>query len=163
MSSRLPSGPVGVAHAVDAVDTDRRGPLTLRTGGPIAALAPHVRHPVRMPGAHRRAGAWAGEGGAHSCTVTEVIVTSCTGRSLAPVGTAAITSTTARLASSATRPKMVCLPVSPVVAATEMKNWEPLVPPTTPVIGSRRLPALAIASRYGASKDSSGWISSSKV
>ena len=47
---------------------------------------------------------------------------------------------------------MLCLKFSQVVGATVMKNCEPFV------LG----PALAIASRYGRSKDSSGWNSSSK-
>jgi hypothetical protein len=60
---------------------------------------------------------------------------------------------TALLSSSTTSPKIVCLKFSQVVAATVMKNCEPLVPG----------PALAIASRYGRSKLSSGWNSSLKV
>jgi len=72
-------------------------------------------------------------------------------------------STTARLSSSATRPKIVCLPVSHGVATVVMKNCEPLVPSTSPVIGLRRLPAFAIARRYGWSNCSSGWISSLNV
>src|SRR5699024_2562496 len=61
------------------------------------------------------------------------------------------------LASSATSPKMVCLPLSHGVSAVVMKNCEPLVP--RPIC----LPALAMASRYLRSNWSSGWISSSKV
>ena len=75
----------------------------------------------------------------------------------------AIASTTARLASSATLPKIVCLPLSHWVGATETKNCEPLVPPTWPVVALRRVPALAIARRYGLLNDSSGWISSSNL
>src|SRR3954470_24943494 len=82
--------------------------------------------------------------------VTLSIVTSSTGRSRPSVFSPAILSTTARLSASATSPKMVCLPVSHVVAATVMKNCDPLVPG----------PALAIASRYGFVKPSSGGISS---
>src|SRR3954463_15074716 len=82
--------------------------------------------------------------------VTLSIVTSLAGRSRPSVFSPAILSTTARLSASATSPKMVCLPVSQVVGATVMKNCDPLVPG----------PALAIASRYGLVKPSSGWISS---
>ena len=52
--------------------------------------------------------------------VTEVIVTSSTGRSCAPVLALAIESTTARLSASATSPKMVCLRVSHEVGTTRM-------------------------------------------
>ena len=57
-------------------------------------------------------------------------------------------------ASSATWPKMVCRLFRCGVGATVMKNCEPLVVPG---------PAFAIASRYGRSKRSSGWNSSSNL
>ena len=65
------------------------------------------------------------------------MTTGSTGRSIGPVGVVAIASTTSREASSATSPKMVCLPVQAGSGPTVMKNCEPLVPG----------PALAIASR----------------
>ena len=83
--------------------------------------------------------------------VTDCSTTGVTGRSPGAVGTwviALITSTP-----SMTSPKIVCLPFSHGVAATVMKNCEPLVPG----------PALAIASRYGLSNRRSGWISSANL
>ena len=53
----------------------------------------------------------------HPETVTRSMTTSSTGLSFAPVGTAAIVSTTSRLGPSATSPKIVCLPCSHVVGA----------------------------------------------
>jgi hypothetical protein len=82
--------------------------------------------------------------------VTEVIVMSWTGRSCGPVLAVAIVSTTLRLWSSATSPKIVCLRLRCGVAPTVMKNCEPFVPG----------PAFAIASRYGRLNASSGWNSS---
>src|SRR5690606_39641231 len=45
LRGRLPGR---LAHAVDALDADRGGALALRARGTAAALAPHVRHPVRV-------------------------------------------------------------------------------------------------------------------
>ena len=72
----------------------------------------------------------------------EVITESSTGRSWPPVRTLLSSSTTFLEASSATSPKMVCLPCNHVVGAVVMKNCEPLVPvsythltlPTTPYV-----------------------------
>ena len=50
------------------------------------------------------------------------------GRSVLSVGVAEIASTTALDSSSATAPKIVCLPCSHAVGAVVMKNYEPLVP-----------------------------------
>lgn len=61
-------------------------------------------------------------------TVTPVMTTSSSGRSRGSVATAEIASTTALEASSATAPKIVCLPWSHSVGAVVMKNCEPLVP-----------------------------------
>ena len=69
----------------------------------------------------------------------EVTTQSSTGRSMPPVRTLFSSSTTFRDASSASFPKMVCLPCSQVVGAVGMKNWDPLVPLRL------RLPSLAIA------------------
>ena len=86
-----------------------------------------------------------------------MITQSSTGRSWPPVRTVLSSSTTFLDSSSATSPKMVCLPCNQVVGAVVMKNCEPLVP--RPL----RVPAFAMASMYGALKFSSGWISSSKL
>ena len=72
----------------------------------------------------------------------ELNFTACTGLSFAPVLTAAIASITFWLAASFTSPKIECLRFSQAVAATVIKNCDPLV------FG----PAFAIASRYGLSK-----------
>src|SRR5690606_16520551 len=104
---------------------------------------------------HRPAGA-AGLGEDHSLSrwmVTDSKTTSWVGRSLASVGTWEIATATSRLSSSATSPKMVCMPSSHGVGTVVMKNWDPFV------FG----PELAMASLPGSSKIRSGWISSSKV
>jgi hypothetical protein len=81
------------------------------------------------------------------------MTTGSTGRSPAPVLTLPIASTTSREAWSATSPKIVCLRFRCGVGPRVMKNCEPLVAG----------PALAMASRYGLSKTSSGCGSSLKV
>src|SRR5690606_38784707 len=120
-----------------------------RSGGTVGrryGSGPH--HPLAAPARARRRS----EGTAQVIS-TRSSTTSCRGRSFASVGTAAIASTTRADSSSATWPKIVCLKLRCGVGATVMKNCEPFVPG----------PALAIASRYGRSKVSSGWNSSGKV
>ncbi len=57
-----------------------------------------------------------------------LMVTSSTGRSPIPVRTPSMASTTFLDSSSATSPKMLCLPCSQPVGMVVMKNCEPLVP-----------------------------------
>src|SRR5690606_38764057 len=92
-----------------------------------------------------------------SVTVTDWITTSDWGRSLRSTGVVAMASTTFLDSSSATRPKIVCLPFRCGVGPTVMKNWEPLVPRPPWV------PAFAMASTYGWSKLRLGSISSSNL
>src|SRR5690606_37302411 len=149
-----------------------RMPVAARHGGLWWLLL--VRHgggavPSRMPAGPSRSYGWEGPDGSPGrplisgprqlgrfSTVTVSITTSCSGRSVrGSVCVVAMLSTTRLPSSVLTAPKMVCFPVSQVVGATVMKNWEPLVPvPFGP--GQ----ALAIASRYGRVNARSGWISS---
>ncbi|OLT54447.1 hypothetical protein BJF88_08845 [Cellulosimicrobium sp. CUA-896] len=64
--------------------------------------------------------------------MTEVMTTSSCGRSPGRVGVASMASTTFFDALSATRPKIVCLPVSQGVATVETKNCDPFVPSVAP-------------------------------
>jgi len=102
-------------------------------------LRPAALQRLLRPAARRRRRGVEGSSAAHFVTVTEVMTTSSRGRSRGSVDTAEIASTTWRDASSATSPKIVCLPCSHSVGAVVMKNWEPLVPLP------RRRPALAMA------------------
>src|SRR6185295_19373770 len=79
-------------------------------------------------------------------TVIDSITTGSVGRSLRSVAVVAMALTTFCDSESTTSPKIVCLRFRCGVLPTVMKNCEPLVPG----------PALAIASRYGLSKASSG-------
>ena len=74
------------------------------------------------------------------------IIAGSSGASERSVGSASSLSTTALESSSATSPKMVWWPFSHSVGTVVMKNWEQLVPCTSPVHGS----AGAVAERAAA-------------
>src|SRR5690606_24666137 len=112
-------------------DADRGLRLALGADGAHAALAEHEALPIRMAvtvvvavarefrGRHPDRPGLPGQTAAIS---TDCRTTSSTGRSPAPVRTAAISSTTFLEASSATSPKIVCLPISHGVGSVVMKN-----------------------------------------
>src|SRR5665811_2302481 len=60
LRTRHTHGLLALADAVDALDADRRWPLTLRAGRPVAALAAHIRHPIEVSWTDRLRLVWRG-------------------------------------------------------------------------------------------------------